>query len=50
MKFLVKLYLQEEPVNGRKILKALIINCKVEFCATIAPIQEAPHFIYTQYK
>lgn len=39
-KFLVKPYLQEEPINGRKIWEALITNCKAEFCATTAPIQE----------
>lgn len=40
MKFLVNLYLQEEPANGSKILEAAIKNCKDEFSATTAPVQE----------
>lgn len=27
-------------MNGSKILEAVIKNCKVEFCATTAPVQE----------
>lgn len=47
MKFLVKLYLQVEPVNGRMISEVLIKNCKADYSVLLQlpSIQEGspPH-------